>query len=121
MANPVKPSAGVQSITNPARKVYNEFLYILGGAPLTTANIVPIVVHLMEIVEKIPNLAGLERKELVLDVINRGADALGASSEVKNIINTTVPFVIDTVIKAIKDEIDGLSKKTKYFGKGCIC
>lgn len=93
------------------KRSYADLLYNLGGAPLTSENIIPILVRLMELVEKYPNLVGSQRKVLVLDVLEHATEALNASNDVRIIIKNTIPYVIDTIIKATNKDIEGLIRK----------
>jgi hypothetical protein len=100
-----------QSSPDHIKKLYSDLLYNLGGAPLTSENIIPILVRLMELVEKYPNLVGDQKKVLVLDVLEHATEALNTSVDVRIITKNTIPYVIDTIIKATNKDIEGLIHK----------
>ena len=103
------------------KKLYADLLYNLGGAPLTSENIIPILVRLMELVEKYPNLVGSQRKILVLNVLEHATGALNASADVKIITKNTIPYVIDTIIKATNKDIEGLVRKKERRSRRLLC
>ena len=97
------------------KALYNQLNNLLHGQKLTSSNIVTITLHLMQFVEKYPNIKGSQRKKIVIQVLKQFvADKVDDPTEEENIlliIQMTIPSLIDTIISVDKGEIAIKTKK----------
>ena len=79
-------------------------------------NMVDIIPNLIRIVEKYKQFSGIEKKQMVLELIEQfidRTDGFGDDDLVDPILKTIVPSVIDNLIK-VEDKKLVLRKKRKY-------
>jgi hypothetical protein len=87
----------------------------------SSADIINLLTSVMQMVETYPSLKGSEKKQLAIDIINEILDThikdetLRAS--LKLVVTSTVPTVVDVIIKASK----GLLELNKKCCPNCCC
>lgn len=90
-------------------KLYLQLLSIIGINKLTPSSIVIITAQLMQIISTITTMSGIQKKELVISVLNRFIiEKMGDNEEsqaVKTIIYATLPTIIDTYVSIDKKEL----------------
>ena len=103
--------------------LYEELKIIVGAGTMTTANVIIILFSLMRTVESYRGLNGTQKKMVVLKVIDKFiTDRLGNTKEaqdLKLIVQTTLPVVIDTFVSI--DTQDLQIKSKKCFAKMFSC
>jgi hypothetical protein len=101
-------------ISRDIEKISTQLVDELDNFSLGT--IVDIIPHLIICVEKYKTLSGIEKKRLVLELIERfidRTDGFGDDAIVDPIIKTIVPSVIDNLIKVENKKLV-LRKKNTY-------
>lgn len=107
---------------NAANRLYEEVKVILGNGKISSANLVAVLLSLMQLVETYDDVKGLQKKAIILDTLNHIIeDQIDDSQEATNLkllIQLTLPSVIDTFVSLDKKEISIKLKKTcsKLFG-----
>jgi hypothetical protein len=95
--------------------LYNNLKDIIGNGKISVANITSITINLMQIVDKYKNVKGLEKKKIVLDVLNRIVDDTiddkAEEQQLKLLLAISVPVLIDTFIAIDKGELAIKTKK----------
>lgn len=89
-------------------QLYNSLLNIIKDNHITTETIVLISVNLMQIVEKYPNLSGIQKKLTVIYVLKRYVEYHLDGQNKENlmiIIDSVIPQVIDAIIAVDKKKI----------------
>ena len=85
--------------------LYVEFKTMIAGQTITASNVVSIVVNLMQLVERYDTITGPQRKETIMRVLNKSLGDLYTPSDVKIIIDMTVPVMIDTFVSIDKKKV----------------
>jgi hypothetical protein len=101
-------------ISRDIEKISTQLVDELDNFSLDT--IVDIIPHLIRCVEKYKTLSGIEKKRLVLELIEcfiDRTDGFGDDTVVDPIIKTIVPSIIDNLIK-VEDKKLVLRKKSNY-------
>lgn len=96
-------------------KLYKNLSDILEGEKINTTNVVLIATNLIQIVERYPELKGVQKKLLLIHVLKRFVkDNLDGEEEtaVLTFIDLFLPSVIDTIISVDKKEIAIKMKKS---------
>lgn len=110
-------------ITSNADKIYSLINIFLKGEKLTEANILHIVLQIMKIVDKYPELKGEEKKQIIIDVLKKYVNE-NAEEERKatllTLIDLTLPVAIDTFIALDKSEMVIKFKKKVRTCFGCL-
>ena len=107
------------------RKVYEDAKLALSGKPLDSSTLLSLSITIMEIVEKLPNLACSEKKRVVIEVIKLMVDDTELSPEdnakVDVIIETVLPISIDLIVAASRGSfnLNGLKNKLKHIFSCC--
>ena len=86
---------------------------------LSMDNIVDFVPELIKCAEKYKNLSGLEKKQLVVDLLKNlidSTDGFGDDAVVDPILKSLVPSIIDNLIKVDKKQL-----KLKKSKPSCLC
>lgn len=98
-------------------EIYDNIEFIIENKQVNTATIVSITVSLMKNVELYPQLSGEDKKKVVLHLLNKIVDEEipdeGELQNVKMILQTTIPIMIDTIVSADK-------KKLRLNVKKCV-
>lgn len=102
--------------TNITILLYNEIKDVIKNGELTRSNVVFILLTLMKSVEKFKNITGIQKKAIVLDVLNTFIDEnisdLTEASELKLLVQLTIPSLIDTLVSIDTKEIKIKLKKS---------
>ncbi len=102
--------------------LYDQVLSHIRSKQIKVRDLVVIATKAMELVQKVPELTGSERKNIVIDVVVKIVDdsnLLSGEDEAAALmfIEMTLPTLIDTVVNAYKKHIDLKKIKTSC---GCI-
>jgi hypothetical protein len=104
--------------------VFQEIKTLFQNETLDSSNLITLAVRAMELVEKIPNLTGSDKKKIVIQVVKLMVEETDLSKKDKNnlglIIDTTLPITIDLVIAASRGFLDLNTFKIKM-KKLCKC
>lgn len=96
-------------ISEKVLKLYDELEKVVKEEGFTSSNIISIVIYLMQIVEGYNDLSGKEKKELVIEVLNKfideNVDDEKEENELKFLVRITVPPLIDSIISLDKREL----------------
>lgn len=98
-----------------AERLYDELKKILGTGKLTSSNVVTVLLSLMQVVEKYGDVKGIQKKAVILDALNHLIeDTLEGqeATDLKLLVQLTLPTVIDTFVSLDKKEIAIKLKKT---------
>lgn len=91
------------------QRLQEEVWKILDGGTLDEKNVVIIVVNLMQIVETYNDVSGIQKKAVVIEVLNRVIDYQikdeTKASTLKTIVQMTIPSVIDIFVGIDKKDI----------------
>ena len=101
----------------PSKKYVDSLYNTLtnSNSVLTKENITTIVVNLMQLVEKYPDLTGVQKKQLVIDVVNKFIKDNTEGDEEEILLtfaNIFLPTLIDTFVSVDKKKIVIKMKKT---------
>lgn len=86
-----------------------------GDSPVTKENITTIVINLMQLVEKYPDLTGKQKKKLVIHVVKKFIEDKTDNEEEEvllTFVDIFLPALIDTLVLVDKKEIVIKLKKT---------
>lgn len=86
-----------------------------GDSPVTKENITTIVINLMQLVEKYPDLTGEQKKKLVIHVVKKFIKDKTDNEEEEvllTFVDIFLPTLIDTLVSVDKKEIVIKLKKT---------
>jgi len=97
------------------KKLINEIKVIVGGDGLNPGNIINVVINLMSFMEDYKGMSGKDKKQTVItsletfidESITEGSDLI----DMKSMIISTIPILIDTIIKLDSGEIQIKVKK----------
>lgn len=107
--------------TDIANKIFEANRDIAQSDNFTIEQIYPLLVKLMEEVEKYTYLTGDQKKTVVLLVISRIIDILPVDDNVKSLLrNIPMGTVIDLIVSAARSEF-ALQTKKKLFSKLPCC
>ena len=107
------------------RKVYEDAKLALNGQPLDSSTLLSLSITIMEIVEKLPNLTGPEKKRVVIEVVKLMVDETELSEEdnakVDVIIETVLPIAIDLIVAASRGSfsLNSIRNKLKHIFPCC--
>ena len=106
------------------RSVFKDAKSLFQGETLNAGTIITLAVRAMELVEKLPQLSGSEKKGIVIEVVKLMVDETDLSDEdnakIDVIIDTTLPIAIDLIVAASRGLVDINSLKTRL-KKLCCC
>jgi len=108
-------------------KLYDEIIQIMDGEKINLSNGITFGVNLMQLVEKYKTFTGKEKKQIVIDVINKiikeQVDDENTERDLITFANTVLPTTIDTIISIDKKKIIINTKKffKNFFNKLCCC
>ena len=106
-----------------AERLYEELKKVIGNRKLSRSNIVNVVLSLMQVVEHYDNVHGIQKKALILDALHHLIDKQISDSEeaieMKLVVQTILPTVIDTFVSLDKKELE--IKLKKRCGKLFAC
>ncbi len=111
------PSSDIQTQFD---EIYSKVLRTIKTKEIQVSNLVTIATSAMTIVQKYPTLTGTEKKNLVIDIIQKIIDDTNLLPEDQKqtaflFIRFTLPSLIDTIISVYNREID-----LKKIGQGCV-
>ena len=115
--NKLIPITKVVIPDNLINDLYTQLRNIVGDQRITYVNIVNILLSLMQIVETYKNVTGEQKKELVLTSLNLFIDKdfnynVAARKEIKELVKSMLPEVIDMFIKLNNKEVRISIKKS---------
>jgi hypothetical protein len=89
-------------------------------------NIVEFVVRVMSMVEQQKNLNGMEKKAVVMEILQRLVDSYerlnyDSKDKIKLLIRAIVPGLIDTIVMATKGVLAVNKKIEEVVKKSCFC
>ena len=103
--------------------LYEQLKQMIGSGKVTSGNVVTVVVNLMQLVDKYPDLSGHQKKGVILHVLNvvidEQVDDDEQAGQLKLLVQMTLPTVIDTIVSVDKKELQ--IKVTKGLKKFCSC
>ena len=112
------PQVVLTHSTTAVENLYKQLKEILSGAKLNSSNIMPILVNLMQIIEKYPKLKGSQKKQVILATFNMLIDDQNDNVEdaanLKLLVQMTLPSVIDTIVSIDTKQVQ---IKVKQAGK----
>jgi hypothetical protein len=116
----VIPKVIVQSV----QRLYDNLFMIIGTDKVTSVNMIKVIISLMQTVETYDNLKGVQKKEVIISVLNKYLDekVLNETYDSKYLrlfINMTLPILIDSMI-SIEDG-DLVIKTKSFFANMCGC
>lgn len=104
-------------------RIYNAVRASIVDKKLTGGRITIMITTAMSAVERLGNLSGPEKKDLVLHVLDRIVDEIPVEESEKDAICAALalaPFVIDSIVSAAKGQLGSIDKSSH--GKCCgIC
>lgn len=106
-------------------KLYEEVKVILGTGTISSSNVVAVLLSLMQLVENYTDVKGVQKKAIILDVLNHiiedQIENVDEAMNLKLLVQMTLPSVIDTFVSLDKKEISIKFKKTcsKLFSWCC--
>lgn len=90
--------------------VYNKVKKAVKNKKITSANVIILVTLCMQIVAKIPDLAGGQKRDLVIKLITKLVLELEMEEDeraaIQILLQTSLPFTIDALIAASKQQYD---------------
>jgi len=105
----------VDNFVNITERIYKELKRLIGNENLSHSNVIPILLNLMQVVEHYSLLSGMQKKTLVLKVLDHLIeDQFDDKQEVdkmKLLVQMTLPTVIDTIISIDKKKLQINTKK----------
>jgi hypothetical protein len=112
--NTVNTTDNIQTneIINITNEIYNHITSIHQDK-ITAINIVAITSELIQLVEKYKNLTGMQKKNLVINIIKKIINNGSYTDEEKVILNVIVQNTLPTIIDGFIDAINGLFNFTK--------
>ena len=91
-------------------QAYEEATKIVDKNDLTVQNVVLLIANIMQFVEKVEGIEGMEKKALVIDVLVKVIEESDLDEETEenlsNFIENSLPEVIDVIIAASKHKFD---------------
>lgn len=97
---------------------YDAIQHLFKSGKFNIVTVTPAVAILMKLMETYPNLSGIEKKRLVIAVLQKAVDESDFSDEEKAIsklvIEQIVPDVIDLVVSAAKGNLNLNIKKSCF-------
>lgn len=115
------------NLKNVIDNLYDEILEVRNGEKLTLSNGVSFCVNLMQLVEKYTNFSGSQKKQIVIDVINKiievQVDDVNLEKDLINFSNSVLPNTIDIIVSVDRKKLVIKTKKIfKYiYDKICCC
>lgn len=98
-------------------KLVKQLLQLTAGHGVTSDNIITLAVTLMRIVNNQSDLIGIQKKYLVLAVLRKLTDQTVSDPatrlNIQFVIDTTLPYVIDTLISTVKGNLKIIPKLKK--------
>ena len=96
--------------------LYAQTEQIIGGN-LTLENMFGVLVNLMQVVEHYKEIKGIQKKQLILLVLNKYINQHivleGDALLLKNLVQKSLPMVIDTIVSIDKKELAIKIKKCR--------
>lgn len=101
-------------------EVYTQLQTLLGrDEQLSTANVISVAVTLMQFVEKFTDMTGQDKKQLILDVLNRHIREQVSNDALEDVILTVVNYVLPTTIDHIVAFNKGALTLSEHVRKNC--
>jgi len=105
--------------------IYNQIRQGFDNYQIDENNIVEFVIRVMTLVEQQKNLNGLEKKAVVIEILQKLVDSYdrlndGSKDKIKLLIRTVVPGIIDTVVMATKGILSINTKVEEVVKKSCF-
>ena len=101
--------------TSASDRMYDELKTIIGTKKLTRENVVVVLVSLMQIAAKYNDINGQQKKAMIIDALNRLIDDQATdtsnTTEMKLLVQLTLPSIIDTFVSIDKKKIQIELKK----------
>lgn len=102
-------------------EIYQASIKIYSDRKLSASNTIVLTAKLMEFVEKYKNISGIEKKQIVIDVLHQIVDRSGlveddSKKDFNYLINSIVPSIIDGLVSANNGQLNlGKEKKGCFF------
>ncbi len=107
------------------QRIYDAVKKIFVEKTITTSNVVVLAVQAMQIVEKIPDLTGGDKKNIVIKVVKLIVNEFELDDDsratINLVIDTTLPVAIDMIVGASKGAFDLNTLKVKLAKLRCCC
>ena len=105
--------------------IYNQIRQGFDNYQIDENNIVEFVIRVMTLVEQHKNLNGLEKKAVVLEILQKLVDSYdrlndSSKEKIKLLIRAVVPGIIDTVVMATKGILSINKKVEEVVKKSCF-
>jgi len=102
------------------QEVFEQAQEVVDKRGLSMRNIVFVVTHLMQVVEKMDGLTGPDKKELIINVVEKLLETTDLDDHLKDslkdFVDTTLPSTIEVIVSASKNQLD-LNKVVKRGSK----
>lgn len=120
--NKIEITESVKSI----QIIFNQIRHGFDNYQIDENNIVEFVIRVMTLVEQQNNLNGLEKKAVVLEILQKLVDSYDKLNEnskdkIKLLIRSIVPGIIDTIVMATKGILSINKKVEETVKKSCFC
>jgi len=102
-------------------RIYNAVRASIVDKKLTGGRVTIMITTAMTAVERLGNLSGPEKKDLVLHVLDRIVDEIPVDESEKDAIRAALalaPVVIDSIVSAAKGQLGSIGKSSH--GKCCV-
>ena len=107
---------------NASVRLYEDLKVIIGTGKISAANMVSVLISLMQLVETYDDVKGMQKKAVILDalrhIIDDQIEDAQEAANLKLLVQMTLPSVIDTFVSLDKKEMTIKLKKScgKLFG-----
>lgn len=106
--------------------IYTHIKQGFDNYQLDENNIVEFVVRVMTMVDQHKDLNGMEKKAIVLEILQKLIDSYDrlndeSKNKIKILIRTIVPGIIDTIVMATKGMLAINKKVEEIVKKSCFC
>ena len=124
--NPIQVESPATELTIVVDDLIKQITHTLPTEGITPGNVAQLVLQLMQLVERVPSLSGAQKKQIVIQVVNRLLQQFNVSSEVQSLISMTVPPLIDAFIQVDKKQVmisieKGIGRFFSCIKNGCRC
>lgn len=124
--SPIREESLSTGLTTVVDDLFDQITHTLPTEGITPGNVAQLVLHLMQLVERVPSLSGAQKKQIVIQVINRLLRQFNVAPEVQSLISMTVPPLIDAFIQVDKKQVmisieKGLWRFFSCVKNGCRC
>lgn len=124
--SPIQVESPATELTIVVDDLIKQITHTLPTEGITPGNVAQLVLQLMQLVERVPSLSGAQKKQIVIQVVNKLLQQFNVSSEVQSLISMTVPPLIDAFIQVDKKQVmisieKGIGRFFSCIKNGCRC